>query len=832
MSAFEWLAPQRLWLLLLPLLAWTMAAWRQRRRAAAPPAAAWCALAAELELPRSWRVRLAAWPRWLARTALLLLLLAAARPATRVEAELPIAGLDLALCLDRSSSMTAADGGDSRSRLAVAQAALTELVAARPEDRFALVPFARWPDVRSPLTRDHAAIREFLTEVATVEPDSVEDATGIGTALFAAGQLLAVSDAPARVIVLVTDGEENVAAVETPEEIAPLHAAQWCAARGIHIHAIVTGGDALDTRQVAAAAAATGGHFFRARDAAAVAAVARQLDPLERARRREVETRHVEHGGVLVAAAGGALLLAALLVLLGAAVDAAAWRRQRLATALRCGALLLALAALLQPVAGREERPPTHRGDLVFALDVSRSMLAADAAPNRLVAARTELAELARAARGERFALIPFAGVAARQVPLTVDGEAFAQAVLATGPEAVARGGSDLGAALRVASDALRAADSAGGAIVLLTDGEDLAAGAAALLPELRARGIVVHAVGYGSPLGSRVELGAAEGGGFAVDAAGAPIVTRLDEAALATLATATGGRYLAARDHAAPLAALWQELPRVAGDRRARPEPRPLLPGLALGAAALLLGAGLFAATAAARDATPVPRTLALGVALATGGCSEAPAPDLATPAWNAALAARAAGDGAAASVAAERAAAAAPARFEARVAFLRGVAAWDLQSAATGAAAIAACRVALAEWSSAAQLEPEWDELRRNCERAALRLRQLVPVPPESPDGVADERRRVAVAPPAAPPPIFPDLPDSPALPPEPLPPIAPAQDDDNLPATLNPLLEPLPAAALERLAATLAAREQEKRAERAKTRRAADAAVERDW
>jgi Ca-activated chloride channel family protein len=611
--------------------------------------------------------------------------------------------------------------------------------------------------------------------------------------------------------VLLTDGEENVASLETQDEIAPLHAAQWCARQGIRIHSIVAGADALDTRQVEAATQATGGRFFRARDSAAVAEVSRQLDTLEQARRRDTRTRHVEHGARLVAAAGAALVLAGMLVACGAAVAAGAWRRQRLATALRVAALAGVAAALAGPTAGREALLPTHRGDVVFALDVSRSMNAADVAPTRLGAARSELERLALSVRGERIALVPFAGAAALAVPLTSDGAAFAEQAAWCDPGAVERGGSDLGAALRVAGEALRAADSAGGAIVLLTDGEDLAASAIAEIPGLRARGIVVHAVGFGSPLGSRIERSVEEGGGFAVDGDGVPIVTALDERSLQTLCAATGGIYVAARDRASPLAELWRELPLVAADRRTQPEPRPLLPWLALAAAALL---GL--SSLAARK--PVPLPLWLAGTLAAASCGEAPPPDLATPAWNAALSARREGDRATAEALGERAAAGDPARFEACVAFLRGLDAWERQEALSGADAIADCRTALAEWSLAARIEPDWPELRRDCERAALRLRQLEPTPVvDAP--VVDERRKVAIeAPPA-------EIPESP-----PTEPVATAPEEDL--ATLTPLLTPLPTRALDELERTMAAREAEKREARLRERRAADAAVERDW
>ncbi len=267
------------WLLAVGLLV-PVALWRGRRAAAAPFAPG--ALASGL--PRSWRVRLLALPRVLQVVGLLLAVVALARPARREMLPLRTEGIDILLCLDTSSSMTANDMDRKRTRLEVAKAAAAEFVRGRPEDRIGLISFARYPDVRCPLTLDHDALAGTLASVATVASDGPEDATGIGTAVGRAVQVLQSDRNRERVVILLTDGDENVAIEGAAGEIAPSHAAQLAAALGARVYAVVVGagGAKTDTTALEQMARRTGGEFHAARDASSVAAVYGQIDALEK----------------------------------------------------------------------------------------------------------------------------------------------------------------------------------------------------------------------------------------------------------------------------------------------------------------------------------------------------------------------------------------------------------------------------------------------------------------------------------------------------------------------------------------------------------------------
>ena len=243
-------------------------------------------------LPRSLRARLVPLPRALQVLALLLATLALARPVLRTPLPEANAGIDIVLCLDTSSSMAATDMDPQRTRLQVAKDAAARFIAGRPHDRIGLITFARFPDLRCPPTLDHRTLDAILAGVSMVTRDGPEDATGIGTAVARAVQVLGASDAKARVAILLTDGEENVATAQTPDEIAPAHAAQLAAEAKVRAYTIAAGigsRDArgawlpVDTTQVERLAVRTGGAFFAARDASAIAGVYSRIDTLEKA---------------------------------------------------------------------------------------------------------------------------------------------------------------------------------------------------------------------------------------------------------------------------------------------------------------------------------------------------------------------------------------------------------------------------------------------------------------------------------------------------------------------------------------------------------------------
>jgi Ca-activated chloride channel family protein len=220
---------------------------------------------------------------------------------------------------------------------------------------------------------------------------------------------------------------------------------------------------------------------------------------------------------------------------------------------LGAGGLLL---TWIEPRLGEEELIVERRGlDLVFCLDTSRSMLARDLEPSRLERAKLDIESiLPDAIGGDRVGLVAFAGEARVVVPLTHDLDSFRELLRQVDTSTLRRGGSDLGAALRSADQVVGEDLTATTTVLLLTDGEDLAGSGLQAARALAARGIVVHAVGYGSTQGSKVTLATQSGEEFLRARDGSEVVTALDADGLRAIANACGGEFLRADAVALPL--------------------------------------------------------------------------------------------------------------------------------------------------------------------------------------------------------------------------------------------------------------------------------------
>jgi Ca-activated chloride channel family protein len=269
-------------------------------------------------------------------------------------------------------------------------------------------------------------------------------------------------------------------------------------------------------------------------------------------------------------------------------------RRSRAARWAGFGAAALAITAAMQPSFGPPERALLPRGsDIALCLDVSRSMLARDLEPSRLAAAQRAIERLCAAGNADRLALIVFAGEARLRAPLSHDLGALAELAREAHPTDIARGGTDLAAALALARRALESANGEAGAVVVLSDGEDPSGAAAAEARALAERGIAVHALGFGSELGAKIALGAGAEQRFLRDASGRDVVTRLDPRGLQELAASGGGSYATADAEGEALLALHERAiaPRAQERFRERTrEHRPQRYALPL-LAAILLG-------------------------------------------------------------------------------------------------------------------------------------------------------------------------------------------------------------------------------------------------
>ena len=291
----EWVWPYLM--LLAPLPALLRRLWRplaNRQAALTVPDVGLFRLGSESGL--SGRTRRLHWRPALLWLAWLALLAAAARPQwTGEPVSLPTTGRDLMLAVDISGSMGTEDmqlANRLVDRLAVVKQVVADFVAARQGDRVGLILFGTSAYLQAPLTFDLASVKRLLNEA----PVGIAGGkTAIGDAIGLAVKRLRTRPDGDRVLILLTDGANNVG------EVAPIKAAELAAAEDVRIHTIGVGAERmrmpgifgalgsrlinpsaeLDEDALTQIADATGGRYFRARDSAALKEIYGIIDALE-----------------------------------------------------------------------------------------------------------------------------------------------------------------------------------------------------------------------------------------------------------------------------------------------------------------------------------------------------------------------------------------------------------------------------------------------------------------------------------------------------------------------------------------------------------------------
>jgi Ca-activated chloride channel family protein len=232
-------------------------------------------------------------PGMLRALALAAFVVALARPQSGATTEtLLTEGIDIVLAIDVSTSMLAEDLQPNR--LEAAKAVAADFVRGRQSDRIALVAFAGEAFTQAPLTLDYGVITTLLAEL---EPGMITDGTAVGMGLATALKRLQASEAESKIVILVTDGQNNAG------EIGPLTAAQMAGALGVRVYTIGAGsrGTArvpiddplrgrvyatvrvdLDEETLRQMAELTGGRYFRATDNESLAVIYEEIDRLER----------------------------------------------------------------------------------------------------------------------------------------------------------------------------------------------------------------------------------------------------------------------------------------------------------------------------------------------------------------------------------------------------------------------------------------------------------------------------------------------------------------------------------------------------------------------
>jgi len=226
--------------------------------------------------------------------ALCAIIVAIARPRSSSDIEkIDTEGIDIALAMDVSTSMLARDF--TPDRISAAKDIAIEFISQRPSDRMGIVVFAGESYTQCPLTTDRATLINMMKEVQT---GLIEDGTAIGNGLATAVARMKDSDAPSRVVILLTDGVNNTG------EIAPQTAAEIAKTYGIRVYTIGVGANGkapypvmtpwgvemrdvevqIDEDLLKGISDMTGGRYFRATDNTKLAEIYSEINEMEKAR--------------------------------------------------------------------------------------------------------------------------------------------------------------------------------------------------------------------------------------------------------------------------------------------------------------------------------------------------------------------------------------------------------------------------------------------------------------------------------------------------------------------------------------------------------------------
>lgn len=291
MFNYTYAHPEMFYLLLalLPLIGWYIYRHRKFSASLMIPSTIGFALA-----PRTWKHTLRHALFVLRMLAMALLIVVLARPQSTENWEnVSTEGIDIIMAIDVSTSMLARDLKPDR--LEAAKDVAIQFINGRPYDRIGLVVFSGESFTQCPLTTDHAVVSNLLRETQT---GMLEDGTAIGNGLATAVNRLKESDAISRVIILLTDGENNRG------EIPPLTAAEIAKTFGIRVYTIGVGtiGTApypvqtpfgtriqqvpvkIDEDALQSIANTTDGKYFRATDNDKLKKIYEEIDLLEKSK--------------------------------------------------------------------------------------------------------------------------------------------------------------------------------------------------------------------------------------------------------------------------------------------------------------------------------------------------------------------------------------------------------------------------------------------------------------------------------------------------------------------------------------------------------------------
>lgn len=221
------------------------------------------------------------------------------------------------------------------------------------------------------------------------------------------------------------------------------------------------------------------------------------------------------------------------------------------------------LIGLANPQFGSKKEEVKQKGvDLVFALDVSKSMLAEDIKPNRLERAKHAISKIIDRLGADRIAVVVFAGDAYLQLPLTSDHGAAKMYLGEISTDMIPVGGTDVSAALKTSIKAFSKGKTKGRAIILITDGENHDEEALDIARKCGEQEISIYSLGIGTTKGSTIpEYLNGKKVGLKKDKNGSTVVTKINEELLMDLADLSEGKYVRSSNQNLGLSYLFDQI-------------------------------------------------------------------------------------------------------------------------------------------------------------------------------------------------------------------------------------------------------------------------------
>jgi Ca-activated chloride channel homolog len=270
-------------LLIIPLIGWQI--WKKNKMQASMRVST---VASFKNSSKTWRQRFRWLPLAAETIAVIFLVVALARPQSAFhQQDVQVEGVDIVLALDISGSMKAMDFRPNR--LEACKKVATEFVEGRPTDRIGLVVYAGEAYTQCPVTTDHETLLGLMSKVKF---DLIEDGTAIGDGLGTAVNRLRESDAKSKIIILLSDGVNNLGYMD------PYSAAEIAKDFGIKVYTIGCGtnGEApypspygivnvqteIDEALLSSIAQVTGGKYFRATNSQKLKEVYSEIDKMEK----------------------------------------------------------------------------------------------------------------------------------------------------------------------------------------------------------------------------------------------------------------------------------------------------------------------------------------------------------------------------------------------------------------------------------------------------------------------------------------------------------------------------------------------------------------------